>query len=110
MMKIDLAASFRVGDILTLSRVLLDKFIGDEKADGVARHGDSQAVTAGEIAFVRTREAGGVSPVGEVLQDRRIKIATSMKTVHAGRKAVRCANQGDTCGSICSGKTSAAGI
>src|ERR1700752_2792873 len=110
MLKIDLAAGFRVGDILTLSRVLLDKFIGHEKADGVARHGDSQAVTAGEIAFVRTREAGCVSEVGEVLQDRWIEIAIGMKSVHAGRKAVCGANKEDACGSIGGGKISAAGI
>src|SRR5438270_13630132 len=74
MLKIDLAAGFRVGDVLTLSRVLLDEFIGDEKAHGVVRDGDSQAVPTGEISFVGTREAGGVSPVGEVLQERRIEI------------------------------------
>ena len=33
-----------------------------------------------------------------------------MKSVHAGRKAVHAANEGDTCGSICGGKASAAGI
>ena len=54
MLKIDLAAGFRVGDVLTLSRVLLDEFIGDEKAHGVVRHGDSQAVPTGEISFVGT--------------------------------------------------------
>src|SRR2546421_9486660 len=94
MLKIDLAAGFRVGDVLTLSRVLLDEFIGDEKAHGVVRDGDSQAVPTGEISFVGTREAGGVSPVGEVLQDRRMGLGARLKSVHPGRKAGRDANEG----------------
>src|SRR5215472_13704254 len=107
-LKKDLAAGFRVGDVLSLTRILLHEFIGNEETDGVVRHGDAQAVSTGEIPFVGAREAGGVSTIGEVLQERRIEIAIGMKSVGGGGKAILAVNQGDSRGAIRGGETSAA--
>src|SRR5262252_2527311 len=98
MLEIDLAVGFGVGDILALPGGLLDKLVRHEKAHGVMGYGDLQVVTAGRIAFVGTREACGVSAIGEVLQDWRVEIASGMKSVQASRKAILAANERDSRG------------
>ena len=110
MLEENLPARFQIPDVLPLAGLLLDEFVGHEKADRIVRHAHPQAIARRKIPFIGTRESRGISPIRIICQHRRIEIALGVKSLSTRRKPVRPLRVGNSRRAVRRGKTSATGV